>query len=148
MFSNLQIFVVGVPILMILGSSPEASFFVRTVVIWMNDSVVITLTFGNLMYRVHFRKDEGEDKNDIGVAFSTKGALSNFLPRALPRANMIRGRPSLTRLPSSNAAAFLVLVRIVRPDTHQNCLTYLKKIQRTWIPPRPGLFMNRMRVMD
>ena len=54
MISNLQIFVIGVPILIIIGTDPQSSFFVRSVIIWMNDFVVVTLIFGNLMYSVHF----------------------------------------------------------------------------------------------
>jgi hypothetical protein len=54
MISNLQIFVVGVPILIILGTDPQTSFFVRSVIIWMNDFAVVTLIFGNLIYQVHF----------------------------------------------------------------------------------------------
>ena len=51
--SNIQIFIVGLPVLVIIGNSSETSFFVRSVIIWMNDFVVVTLIFGNLMYHVH-----------------------------------------------------------------------------------------------
>ena len=57
MGSNLQIFIVGLPILIIVGQDPVSSFFVRSVIIWMNDFVVVTLIFGNLIYSVHFDKD-------------------------------------------------------------------------------------------
>ena len=50
MISNLQIFIVGLPILMILGADPKSSFFVRSVIIWMNDLVIVVMIFGNLMY--------------------------------------------------------------------------------------------------
>ena len=53
MVSNLQIFVVAVPVLVILGSDSQSSFFVRCVVIWMNDLVVLLLIFGNLMRSMH-----------------------------------------------------------------------------------------------
>ncbi|CAJ1965339.1 unnamed protein product [Cylindrotheca closterium] len=73
MFSNLQIFVVGLPILVILGSDSSAGFFVRTVVIWMNDLVVVVLIFGNLIYHVHFhpsnhRVDKEDVSREIGSA--------------------------------------------------------------------------------
>jgi len=51
MFSNLQIFVIGLPILVIVGSDPPTSFFVRSSIIWMNDLVVVTVIFGNLMIK-------------------------------------------------------------------------------------------------
>ncbi|CAB9504119.1 acid type B receptor subunit 2 [Seminavis robusta] len=57
MVSNLQIFVVGVPVLIVVGSEPATSFFVRSVVIWMNDLVVVCLIFGNLIYSVSFSSD-------------------------------------------------------------------------------------------
>ena len=60
MISNLQIFLVGVPILVVLGAAPGSSFFVRSVVIWMNDFVIVTLIFGNLMYSVHFQTESAE----------------------------------------------------------------------------------------
>jgi len=67
MFSNLQIFVVGLPILIILGSDSGAGFFVRTVIIWMNDLVVVSLIFGNLIYHVHFHPSRGVTR-EIGSA--------------------------------------------------------------------------------
>ncbi|KAL3939364.1 MAG: hypothetical protein SGBAC_005904 [Bacillariaceae sp.] len=65
MFSNLQIFVVGLPVLIILGSDSSAGFFVRTVIIWMNDLVVVVLIFGNLIYHVHFHRAITHDKEDV-----------------------------------------------------------------------------------
>ena len=41
MISNLQIFIVGVPILIIIGTDPVTSFFVRSVVIWMNGTYML-----------------------------------------------------------------------------------------------------------
>ncbi|CAB9516314.1 acid type B receptor subunit 2 [Seminavis robusta] len=60
MISNLQIFVVAVPVLIILGSDPQSSFFVRSVIIWMNDFAVLALVFGNLMFSVEM----GDGTND------------------------------------------------------------------------------------
>lgn len=54
MISNLQIFVVGLPILVILGSESETAVFVRSAIVWMNDFVVVSLIFGNLIYNVHW----------------------------------------------------------------------------------------------
>lgn len=50
MVSNLQIFVVGLPVLVLVGSDPPSSFFLRAAIIWMNDLVVVTVIFGNIMY--------------------------------------------------------------------------------------------------
>ena len=60
MISHLQIYLVGVPILVVLGAAPQSSFFVRSVIIWMNDFVVLVLIFGNLMYSVHFQTESAE----------------------------------------------------------------------------------------
>ena len=54
MVSNFQIFVVGIPVLIILGANPISGYFVRVIIVWMNDLVVVCLIFGNLMYSVHF----------------------------------------------------------------------------------------------
>jgi hypothetical protein len=43
MISNLQIFVVGLPVLIILGADSQTGFFVRCVIIWMNDLAVVVL---------------------------------------------------------------------------------------------------------
>ena len=53
MVSNMQIFVVAVPCLIILGSDSQTAVFIRSVVIWMNDLVVVGLIFGNLIKIVY-----------------------------------------------------------------------------------------------
>lgn len=50
MFSNFQIFLLGVPVLIIVGSDTKSSFVVRSMIIWVNDFVVVSLIFGSLMY--------------------------------------------------------------------------------------------------
>ena len=70
MVSNLQIFVVGVPILIILGADPQSSFFVRSVIIWMNDLAIVTLIFGNLICNVHW-SNEANSEEDITKAVGT-----------------------------------------------------------------------------
>lgn len=67
MMSNLQIFVVGVPILVIIGTDPQTGFFVRSVIIWMNDFVVVSLIFGNLMWSVHVDSD-AENPETVNAA--------------------------------------------------------------------------------
>ena len=41
MVSNLQVFALGIPVLLITGDDPEASFFVRSGVIFLNDFSVL-----------------------------------------------------------------------------------------------------------
>ena len=74
MLSNLQIFVVGVPVLVILGSDPQSSFFVRSIIIWMNDFVVLACIFGNLMYSLY--KDRNKSEVDTRAALRT--TMSDF----------------------------------------------------------------------
>ncbi len=62
MISNLQIFVISIPILVIVivGADPSSSLFIRAAVIFINDFAILAIIFGNLIYSVHFRKDSGE----------------------------------------------------------------------------------------
>ncbi|CAJ1917965.1 unnamed protein product [Cylindrotheca closterium] len=53
MGSNLQLFMLGIPLLLIASTDPGAHFFVRSAVIWMNDLMIISLIFGNLMIKVY-----------------------------------------------------------------------------------------------
>ena len=53
MVSNLQIYIVGIPVLILVAADPDTSFFVRSAIIWMNDFVVLVLIFGNLIKSVH-----------------------------------------------------------------------------------------------
>ncbi|CAB9499078.1 acid type B receptor subunit 1 [Seminavis robusta] len=78
MISHLQIMVVGVPILIILGTS-YASFFVRSVIIWMNDLAVVSLIFGNLMYSVYMTPPE--DNRASFVRREISAAVSQFSKR-------------------------------------------------------------------
>lgn len=57
MLANLQLLALGVPIL-IVGSDPQTSFFVRSVIVWMNSLSVICLIFGNLMIKTHFQPSD------------------------------------------------------------------------------------------
>ena len=69
--SKLQILVVGIPILVIVGHDPPTSFFGRSVIIWMNNLVVVLLVFGNLIYQVHFAPIDCKNSGaDIGKVLS------------------------------------------------------------------------------
>ena len=43
--SNMQIYIVAVPVVLILGSGAQSKFFVQSAVIWINDFVVLTVIF-------------------------------------------------------------------------------------------------------
>jgi len=58
MFSNLQILVVGLPVLILVGKDPQTSYFVRILIVWINDFVVVALIFGNLIYQIYYGVDE------------------------------------------------------------------------------------------
>eukprot|EP00797_Seminavis_robusta_P017545 Sro261_g101750.2 (915) ;mRNA; r:39799-43392 len=85
MISNLQIFVVGVPILVMLGTDPQTGFFVRCVIIWMNDLAVVALIFGNLIYSVHWGP-KGEEGKDV------KSVVSNAVQQYSRAAGMSSNR--------------------------------------------------------
>ncbi|CAB9526188.1 acid type B receptor subunit 2 [Seminavis robusta] len=68
MFSNLQIFLIVVPVLLIMGSEPQASFFVKSVAIWINDFVVVILIFGNLIFRVYLFDKERKQKSNRNLS--------------------------------------------------------------------------------
>jgi len=69
MLSNLQIFLIGIPVLVIAGTDPASSFFVRSAMIFLNDLVVLGLIFGNLMYSVKTHRGD----------ISTRSAIRSFV---------------------------------------------------------------------
>lgn len=73
MVSNFQIYIVGVPLLIMVGSNPTSAYFVRSIIIWMNDFAVIALIFGNLMYSVHF------ERNSPGVQKSMRTVVNTAM---------------------------------------------------------------------
>jgi len=56
MASNLQVFLLGVPVIVIVGNDPSTSFFVRSAIIFLNDFAVIVFIFGNCLYNFYFGK--------------------------------------------------------------------------------------------
>ncbi|CAB9509695.1 acid type B receptor subunit 2 [Seminavis robusta] len=66
--SNMQIFLVGVPVLIIVGLDSQTSYFVKSVIIWMNDFVVLVLVFGNLISRVHCGRRDNKEGELIQTA--------------------------------------------------------------------------------
>jgi len=60
--SNIQIFIVGVPVLLIVGSVNSASnFIVRSMIVWMNDLAVVLIIFGNLIHSLWRDEYSGAD---------------------------------------------------------------------------------------
>jgi len=68
MISNLQIFIVGIPILVVVGGDPQTSFFVRVTIIWY----VVVLPLHALAH--------GADR--VYLVSPTRSRLSRFIFRA------------------------------------------------------------------
>ena len=75
MVSNLQIFVVGVPVLIILGDEPQTSFFMKSAIVWMNDLVVVGIIFGNLIWSMY------TSQND--AAFTSSQNIGEFVSKGI-----------------------------------------------------------------
>jgi len=60
-----------VPVLFIVGPDPVSSYFVRSIIIWLNDFVVIALIFGHLIYAVHFLKAESDCQASVRTMMAT-----------------------------------------------------------------------------
>jgi gamma-aminobutyric acid type B receptor len=50
MASNLQVFLLGVPVMVIVGNDPSTSFFVRSAIIFLNDFAVLAFILGNIVF--------------------------------------------------------------------------------------------------
>ena len=50
MASNLQVFLLGVPVMVIVGNDPSTSFFVRSAIIFLNDFAVLGFIIGGLIF--------------------------------------------------------------------------------------------------
>jgi len=59
MVSNFQIFLVGLPVLFLVGSDPAVSFFLRSAIVWINDLVVVLAIFGDLIYGNYIEESFG-----------------------------------------------------------------------------------------
>jgi len=68
-YSNTQVYLLGVPVVIITRDDPSARFFVTSIIIFFDVIIVLGCIFGNLIYRVICgEEDQG---SDIGVAIST-----------------------------------------------------------------------------
>jgi hypothetical protein len=70
MISNFQIMLIGIPVLILIGSDPSTSYFVRSTMVWINDFMVVVLIFGNLIHATHF-SEKSKDKGDIRTMVGT-----------------------------------------------------------------------------
>ena len=71
MLANLQILIVGLPVVALIGSDSTISFFIRSAMIFMNDLVVVVIIFGDLMFRVHGRLDGASSFFDSADSLTT-----------------------------------------------------------------------------
>ncbi|CAB9503487.1 acid type B receptor subunit 1 [Seminavis robusta] len=80
MVSNLQIMAIGVPILAIVGSDSQTSFFVASAIIFFNDLAVIVLIFGNLMWSVRVERLKRESRPSRAASL-IQSAMHSFARR-------------------------------------------------------------------
>ena len=59
MLSNLQVFILGIPIIYIASDVPSSNFFVRAGIVFLNDLTVLAFIFVPKMYMVatNFKPD-------------------------------------------------------------------------------------------
>jgi hypothetical protein len=74
MASNLQVFLLGVPVMVIVGNDPSTSFFVRSAIIFLNDFAVVGFILGNVIssfYAANYSKSGGS--SDTGFSNTSTG---------------------------------------------------------------------------
>ncbi|CAB9527849.1 acid type B receptor subunit 2 [Seminavis robusta] len=76
MFSNLQIFVIAIPVLIIVGKDPVSGFFIRSVVVWLNDIMVVGLIFGSLVARVYLTPRDTNNAANRRIRFSSAHSIA------------------------------------------------------------------------
>merc|ERR1712113_105119 len=91
MVSNLQIFLISVPVMMLAGIQSASSFFIRVAVIWINDFAVITIIFGNLMLSVHRNFTENLSVGSAIGSFVRRESRSKSTGDQGPRTSTIQG---------------------------------------------------------
>ncbi|CAB9527848.1 acid type B receptor subunit 2 [Seminavis robusta] len=94
MFSNLQIFVIAIPVLIIVGKDPVSGFFVRSLVVWLNDIMVVGLVFGSLISRVYIW-DMNNRANRFTSAQTIERGIQDFSKR-MKADSLSKQRSSLT----------------------------------------------------
>jgi ABC-type branched-subunit amino acid transport system substrate-binding protein len=55
MASNLQVFLLGVPVMVIVSNDPSTSFFVRSAIIFLNDFAVLAFIIGELIFSYYVK---------------------------------------------------------------------------------------------
>ena len=62
---------------LLMSLQPQSSFFVRSIAIWINDFVVVSLIFGSLIYNVHYCDFSQSDYNDRpGISRQLSGRMT------------------------------------------------------------------------
>merc|ERR1711988_1193862 len=71
--SNLQICILGVPVLAMVADNPTPSFFIRVGIIFLNDTGALLLMFGPKFYAVHF----AHERKAISTSSTTMATTAN-----------------------------------------------------------------------
>merc|ERR1711865_173551 len=77
MASNLEVFLLGIPVMIIVGNDPSTSFFVRSAIIFLNDFAVICFIFGNLTYSFYFGVATDGKGGTVATAATSNHTNSN-----------------------------------------------------------------------
>ena len=92
MFSNLQIMVLGAPLIaLVANGNPSVSFIVRAGIIWMNDGSVVLMTFAPKMYALYI----GDAKAKSTAMTIGTGATGLATNRANTTSNSTGDSPAL-----------------------------------------------------
>lgn len=87
--SNMQILLLSIPILIIVGNDPVPSLFVRAVVIWLNDFVVVAIIFGKLIRSVHNTSEKDNDMT-VGEAVRRFKARESNTPEVIDSVSILK----------------------------------------------------------
>ena len=78
MVSNLQILVLGIPILVMVADNPQVSFFLRCAIVFLNDVGVLCVIFLPKMYTVYFDSDYDPTSTTSVTGAETSMGTSNM----------------------------------------------------------------------
>merc|ERR1711988_1387952 len=74
MVSNLQILVLGVPVMIMVADNPGVSYFMRAGIIFLNDTGVLLLMFLPKIFAVHYGTDERAKNTNVTAVTSTNNS--------------------------------------------------------------------------
>ena len=93
--SNLQIFAISVPVLILVGADPSTSLFVRSAVIWLNDFAVVTIIFGKFKFIIFGYVHELSNSNNIFIG--NTGGLYHIVQTGTGAVNISRAMGEYAR---------------------------------------------------